>query len=252
MKRMIVANWKMNLDPHETELYMHKLNKLEVPANVEVVICPPFIDLQMAARTIDAKKFKIGAQNAYHVDAGTFTGEVSAAMLRNLVNYVIIGHSERRNRFFENDKLIAEKLAAVIRNGMTPILCIGENLDQRHSGLSKKVVIDQLEADLSHLTAEDMHHLVIAYEPIWALSDGHGNSTHAKPEDVAFIFDAIRSTIESLYGEDVGPKIKLLYGGSADPQHSKVYLEINGVDGLLVGGASLIAPKFGDIIKSAN
>lgn len=251
MKKLIVANWKMNFNPHETELLIHKLNKAEVPANVEAVICPPFIDLQSAARAIDAKKFKLGSQNAYHLDSGPHTGEISAAMLRGLVDYVIIGHSERR-ALGEHDKIIADKMAAVIRNGLKPILCIGENLDDRHNDLSKTIVIDQLHAGLRNLTADDMKNVTIAYEPIWALSDGHGNSTHATPEDVGFIFEAIARAIEQLYGEDVSPKIRMIYGGSADPEHCKMYLNIPGVNGLLVGGASLIAPKFIDILTTSS
>lgn len=250
MKKLIVANWKMNFNPHETELFIHKLNKIDIPSNVEAVLCPPFIDLQTAARAIDAKKFKLGSQNAFHLDSGPHTGEVSAAMLRGLVDYVIIGHSERR-ALGEHDKIISEKMGAVIRNGLKPILCIGENLDDRHNDLSKTIVLDQLHAGLRNLTASDMSEVTIAYEPIWALSDGHGNSTHAVPEDVDFIFDAIARAIEHLYGEEVSGKVRMLYGGSADPEHSSMYMNIPGVSGLLVGGASLIASKFDDIIQSA-
>lgn len=252
MKKLIVANWKMHFNPHETELLLHKLNKAEIASNIEVVLCPPFIDLQSAARSIDAKKYKLGAQNAHQVDEGTFTGEVSAAMLRGLVDYVIIGHSERRQNFHETDAVVADKLAAVIRNGLKPILCVGENLDQRHNSLSERVVLDQLHANLRNLSAEDMTGLVIAYEPIWALSNGHGNSTHARPEDVDFVFAAIRRSIEEMYGEGISSHIRLLYGGSADPEHCAMYLGIDGVDGLLIGGASLIAPKFIDILTAAS
>ena len=242
----------MHFNPHETELFIHKLNKAEIASNLEVVLCPPFIDLQSAARAVDSKKYKLGAQNAHQADEGTFTGEVSAAMLRGLVDYVIIGHSERRLNFRETDAIVANKLAAVIRSGLKPILCVGENLDERHNSLSVKVVIDQLHANLHSLSAEDMVGLVIAYEPIWALSDGHGNSTHAKPEDVDFVFAAIRRSVAELYGEDISSHIRLLYGGSADPEHCAMYLGIDGVDGLLVGGASLIAPKFLDILDAAS
>jgi triosephosphate isomerase len=251
MKKLIVANWKMHFNPHEAELLIHKLNKAEIASNIEVVLCPPFIDLQAVARSIDAKKYKLGAQNAHQVDEGTFTGEVSAAMLRGLVDYVIIGHSERRQNFHETDAIVADKLAAVIRSGLKPILCVGENLDERHNDLSVRRVLDQLHANLRNLSAEDMKGIVIAYEPIWALSDGHGNSTHAKPEDVDFVFAAIRRSIEEMYGEDISAGLRLLYGGSADPEHCSMYLSIDGVNGLLVGGASLIAPKFLDILEAS-
>ncbi len=251
MKKLIVANWKMHFNPHETELFIHKLNKIDMPSNIEAVLCPPFLDLQSAARAIDARKYKLGAQNAHHLDEGPYTGEVSAAQLRGLVDYAIIGHSERR-AMGEKDSIIAEKMSAAVRNGIKPILCVGETLDDRHDGHSKTVVLDQLHSGLMNLTAEDMLSVTIAYEPIWALSDGHGNSTHARAEDVDFVFSAIRITLEKLFGEEVGNKVGLLYGGSADPEHCSIYLNIPGVSGLLIGGASLVAPKFAEIIEYAS
>lgn len=248
MKKLIVANWKMHFNTHETEMFIHKLNKADIPANVEAVICPPFIDLQVAAKTLDAKKYKLGAQNAHQSDEGAFTGEVSAAMLRGLVDYVIVGHSERRRYFGEKDNLIAEKMAAVVRNGMKPILCIGENLDDRHHDMSKRVVIDQLTADVKNLTALEMEAITIAYEPVWAIGTGES----ATPQQIEPIIEAIRKTVEELYGEDASASIRILYGGSVEPDSVSAIMAIPGVEGLLVGGASLIAPKFIDILTTSS
>lgn len=246
MKKLIVGNWKMHFNPHETEMLIHKLNKAEVPANVEVVLCPPFLDLQSAARAIDAKKFKIGAQNAHQLDEGAYTGEVSAAMLRGVVEYVIIGHSERRRYAGEKDDVIAQKMAAVVRNGLKPILCVGESLDDRHHDYSKQVVIDQVTANLKNLTASDVATITIAYEPVWAIGTGET----ATPQQIAPIIAAIHHTVQELYGEDAASGLRILYGGSVEPETVTALMAIDKVDGFLVGGASLIAPKFIDIITT--
>jgi triosephosphate isomerase len=248
MKKLIVANWKMHFNTHETELFIHKLNKIEVPANIETVICPPFIGLQVAAKSLDAKKFKLGAQDAHQTDEGAFTGEVSAAMLRGLVDYVIVGHSERRRYFGEKDNLIADKMAAAVRNGIKPILCVGESLDDRHHELSMRVVIDQVTANLKHLTALEVESIAIAYEPVWAIGTGE----IATPEQIAPVIQAIRHTVEELYGEEAGSSLRVLYGGSVEAESTRSILNISGINGLLVGGASLIATKFSEIIKAAN
>ncbi len=248
MKKLIIANWKMHFNLHETEIFVHKLNKLDVPANIEAVICPPFIDLQTAAKTLDSKKFKLGAQNAHQTDEGAVTGEVSAAMLRGLVDYVIVGHSERRRSFGEQDNLIADKMAAAIRNQIKPILCVGESLDDRHHDLSTRVVIDQVTANLKHLTSSEVGTISIAYEPVWAIGTGEV----ATPEQISPVIEAIRQTVEDLYGEDSGSSVRVLYGGSVDPESTRSIMNIEGIDGLLVGGASLIAPKFSAILEAAS
>src|SRR5258707_105132 len=151
MKRLIVGNWKMNLGPHEAGVLVKKIEQhLEPHPNVEVVVCPPFIDLASVAKDLDRKKLKLGAQNLHYLDEGPYTGEIGAAMLKGLVDYVIVGHSERR-AMGETDRLIAKKLAAAVRNGLTPVLCVGETLGDREHSLSSKVVVDQVTADLAQL-----------------------------------------------------------------------------------------------------
>lgn len=248
MKRLIVGNWKMNMDPHEASLLVHRLEEKITPVKgVDVVICPPFIDLYPMSRDIDKAKLTLGSQNIHYLDHGAFTGEISPAMLKGLVKYSLIGHSERR-AMGEDDKLIAKKVAAALRNGIIPILCVGENLSEREHGMSVKVVIDQLTANLHQLTATDVAELVIAYEPVWAI----GTGAFATPEQVAPVITAIMNTVEDLYGEASGQGIRVLYGGSVNTGNAGAYLGIDGIDGLLVGGASLNYEEFASIVKVAQ
>lgn len=250
MKRLIVGNWKMNLNPGQASLLVHRLDKaLEANDNTEVVLCAPFIDLAPLTKDIDHKKFKLGAQNLYPVDEGPYTGEISGAMLKGLVDYVLVGHSERR-AMGESDKLIADKLAAAVRNGLKPILCVGENLSDRQHGLAEKVVVDQLTADLAMLTAEDLKDLAIAYEPVWAINhhDGH-KAVAATPDETRFAYRAIRTTLEELYGEAGTNGVRLLYGGSSNPDNAKAFLQTPYVDGLLPGTASLNYDSFAQMVK---
>lgn len=248
MKRLIVGNWKMNLGPGEASLLVHRLeNKIEAKAGTQVVICPPVIDLYPLARDHDAKKLKIGAQNIHYQDAGAYTGETSPASLKGMADYVIVGHSERR-AMGENDKLIAKKVAAGLRNNLTVILCVGESLSDREHNLSTKVVIDQLTANLADVAADDMDHLVVAYEPVWAIGTGQ----FAKPDQVEPMVRAIRHTVEELYGEAGGAGLSVLYGGSADADNALAYLKLAGINGLLVGGASLKYEEFAKIVTAAQ
>lgn len=248
MKRIIIGNWKMHLTPGEASLLVKRLEQhIEPHPDVDVVICPPFLDLYPVARELDHKKLKLGAQNAHHIDEGAFTGEISAAMLKGLVHYAIIGHSERR-AMGETDKDIALKVAAAVRNHITPILCIGESLNDRHHNLSTKVVTDQLTAGLAHLTDEDVAGIVIAYEPVWAI----GSGTPATPDQVKPAIAAIRNTIEELYGEAASAGVRIIYGGSITGDFVTSMLKVDGVEGLLVGGASLNYAEFAKIVKSAQ
>jgi triosephosphate isomerase (TIM) len=248
MTRIIVGNWKMNLNPGEASMLVHRLEqKLAADPDVEVVICPPFIDIYPIWKELDQKKLKLGSQNIHYLDQGAFTGEISPAMLRGMAAYSIIGHSERR-AMGEDDKLIARKAAAALRNDITPILCVGESLHDREHGLSTKVVIDQLTADLNQLTAADVSQLVIAYEPVWAI----GTGKFAKPDEIRPVLDTIHQTVEELYGEEGARGARVLYGGSVAPDNAKAYLKMSGVDGLLVGGASLNYEEFASIVKVAQ
>jgi triosephosphate isomerase len=248
MKHLIVGNWKMHLGPSEASLLVKRLEQhIEAKANTEVVICPPFIDLYPVARELDHKKFKLGAQNAFHLDEGAYTGEISAAMLKGLVDYVILGHSERR-AMGENDALISLKVAAALRNDITPVLCVGETLNERHHNLSLKVVTDQVTAGLAHLTDEDVANIVIAYEPIWAIGAG----VPAKPEEIRPAIKAIRSTVEELYGESASAGVRVIYGASVSADFVPGILGIDGVEGLLPGGASLNFAEFAKIVKAVQ
>jgi triosephosphate isomerase (TIM) len=252
-KLLIAGNWKMNLTPHQASLLIHRLDqKIKVSSDVRVVLCPPFTDLYSVSRDIDSKKFKLGSQTLSHLDDGPHTGEISAAMLHGLVDYAIVGHSERRREMGERDQLIAKKLAAALRHGITPILCVGDQLADRQQGHSRRVVNDQLTVNLSMITAVELGQIVIAYEPVWAISSGDGHGTFAKPYEVAPMIQSIRETIEDLYGEGYGTNALILYGGSVNPDNTRAYVELPGVDGLLVGGASLNYEEFAKIVEIAQ
>jgi triosephosphate isomerase len=248
MKRLIVGNWKMNLNPGDASLLVHRLEqKLVADPNTEVVICPPFIDIYPIARDHDATKLKVGSQNIHYLDEGAFTGEISPAMLKGLADYSLIGHSERR-AMGEDDRLVAQKVAAAFRNDIVPVLCVGESLADREHNLSTKVVVDQLTAGLHQLTAADVARIVIAYEPVWAI----GTGKFATPDQITPVIAAIRHTVEELYGEEGGAGIRVLYGGSVTPENATAYMQLEGIDGLLVGGASLNYEEFALIVKAAQ
>jgi len=253
MKRLIVANWKMNLAPGAASLLVKRLDeKIKPHTDVEVVICPPTLDLYPLSKELDRKKFKLGAQNVHYLDEGPYTGETSPAMLSGLADYVLVGHSERR-AMGETDAVIAKKVAGVVRNNLTPILCIGENLHDHEHNLAEKVVVDQLTAALANVTAQEVAGIVIAYEPVWSINHHNGKPVqHATPDDIKFAYRAIRTTLEELYGEGGLENVRLLYGGSTDPDHCRAYLEMEYVDGLLTGTASLNYESFAKILKTAQ
>lgn len=243
----------MNLTPHQASILVHRLDqKITVNHNVKVVLCPPFIDLYSVAKDMDSTKFKLGSQNLSHLEDGPHTGEVSATMLQGMVDYAIVGHSERRREAGERDEMIAKKVAAAVRHGITPILCVGDQLIDRQHGHSRRVVNDQLTANLALITAAELSQVVIAYEPVWAISSGDGHGTFAKPYEVSPMIEGIRQTIEDLYGEGYGTNALILYGGSANPDNTRAYVELPGVDGLLVGGASLNYEDFAKMVETAQ
>lgn len=248
-KKLIVGNWKMNLNMHEASLLVHSLAK-EIPIHrdVEVVLCPNLLTLQSLSLQINHRQFKLGAQNAYWRDHGAFTGEVSATMLHGLVKYILVGHSERRHIFHEHDKDIRHKVQAVVRNRMTPILCVGETAAERTDGETLHVLHDQIVSGLLNVTSEEVADIVIAYEPVWAI--GTGNS--ASPHDVQAAIDVIRKQVASLYGKKAAETVRVLYGGSVSTDNAGDYLSVRGVDGLLIGGTSLKAHDFASIVKTAH
>lgn len=248
-KKLIVGNWKMYFTTGQASLYLHKLEK-QAPSyrDVEVVLCPNLLTLQSLSLQVNHRKFRLGAQNCYWRDEGAFTGEVSATMMRGLVHYVIVGHSERRHIFGETDKDIAQKVQAVLRNGMKPILCVGETKQQRNEGETAHVIHDQVTAGLANVTSEEIQDVAIAYEPVWAI----GTGDFAKTEDAMTAAKLIRKHVRALFGEQSSEALRALYGGSVDAQNASGFLQTPGIDGLLVGGASLKAKVFTAIIEAAH
>lgn len=240
----------MHLNTSQASLLLHRLHeRIKIYRDIEVVLAPSLLVLQPLSMQIDRRKFRLAAQNAYHKDEGAFTGEVSFTMLQDLAHYAIIGHSERRLYFRETLETVRDKVNAAVRNGIAPILCIGETHDERHNGETKQVLHDQIVTALSDLTARDIDDIVIAYEPVWAISTFGGEL--AKPSDVQKQFDYIRHQIRELYGPKAAQKVRVLYGGSVDEQLARGYLEIEGCDGVLVGGASINYHKFSGIVDAA-
>jgi triosephosphate isomerase len=246
---LIVGNWKMHLNASEASLLVHRLHeRVKVQRNIEVVLAPSMLTLQPISVQIDRRKFRLAAQNAYFVDEGPFTGEVSLAMLRDLIHYCIVGHSDRRHKFSEGLAMIRDKVAAAVRHDITPILCIGETTTERQDGEAKQVWHDQLMSGLSELTAAEAGNIVIAYEPVWAL----GTGDIASPDKVGEAIDYIRQHVKEVYGAKAAEKLRVLYGGSVTPDVVGGYLSIKGIDGFLVGGASLNYESFSGIIEAAR
>ncbi len=252
MKTYIVGNWKLNFTVGEASIYLHKLlKKMANYRDVEVVVAPSTIALQPLSLQVDRHKIKLAAQNAFYRDYGAFTGETSFNQLRGVADYVIIGHSERRYIFGETDKSTAKKVAAAIRNRITPILCIGETESERAFGETADVIRDQLIGGLSEVSDEDLHKVVIAYEPVWAISSTKAAKL-ASPDEIAEVVTLIRETLTKTYGEKIAEDIPVLFGGSVNSSNAGAYLTVPGVNGLLVGGASLILGEFTDIIEVAK
>ncbi len=248
-KKLIIGNWKMNLTTHEASLYLHKLaNEIAVRRDVEVVLAPTLLALQSLSLQIDRRQFKLAVQNLYWRDHGAYTGEVSASQLRGIVDYALIGHSERRHVFNESDKDTRIKVHAAIRNHIYPVLCIGETASERAAGETNDILHDQLIGGLANVTSDELENVIIAYEPVWAI----GTGDNALPDDVAKAVAAIRSQIKHLYGPTAANTIRILYGGSVKAESAADYLAIDGIDGLLVGGASLDGHAFNEIVKKAH
>jgi triosephosphate isomerase len=248
-KKLIVANWKMHLNTHDASVLVHRLHiTIPVHRSVEVVLAPSMLSLQPLSLEIDRRQFKLAAQNAYYKDEGAFTGEVSYDMLRDLVHYAIVGHSERRIYFNETLEVVREKTAAAVRNGIIPIICIGETSQERADGETKTVIHDQVTTALQNLTSEDVASIVIAYEPVWAISTFGGEL--AKPADIEKILQYIRSIVADLYGEQVSQEMRLLYGGSVNQDIAAGYLALPDCDGALVGSASLNYKQMAAIVAS--
>jgi len=249
MKKFIIGNWKMNLNVHEASLFAAKLAQdVPIRRDVETVICPGFLALEPLSLQINHRQMKLGAQNCYWRDEGAFTGEVSATQLRGLAQYVLVGHSERRHIFGEDDREIRFKVQACLRNGLTPILCIGETEFERGEGDAAHVLNDQIVSGLLNVGSDEVDQVVISYEPVWAIGSGR-TPTPSEIEDAAKI---IRAQVDHMFGKKSADNVPVLYGGSVNLTNAKTILSVKGVDGLLVGGASLIAPEFVGMVEIAG
>ncbi len=248
-KKLIVANWKMNMNVQESSLFLHKLAEtVPVRMDVEVVLAPTMLVVQSLSLQINRRQFKLAVQNFYWRDFGAYTGEVSASQLRGIVDYAIIGHSERRHIFKETDKEIRSKVQAALRNNIKPILCVGETERERANNETMDVIRDQLIGGLANVTSDEFENVTIAYEPVWAI----GTGKNATPGDASRAIKAIRRQIAHLYGDKASEDVRVLYGGSSNADNSLSYLDTEGIDGLLVGGASLSVPNFTAIVENAH
>lgn len=244
-KKIVAGNWKMNKNPMETKEFFEKFNGLVKDSENEVVICAPFIDLAVAANE-KAVNIAVGAQNMHFEDKGAYTGEVSCKMLKSIgIEYVIIGHSERREYFNETDDSVNKKLKVALRENITPILCVGETLEERENGIAKDKIVSQIRKDFDKIEKDDAIKIVIAYEPIWAI----GTGKTASKEDANEACKWIRNEIKSLYNDEVAEQVKILYGGSVKSSNAKDLFEMSDIDGGLVGGASLEPEEFAKIVN---
>ena len=252
MKTFIVGNWKLNFTVGEASIYLHKLlKKMPNYRDVEVVVAPPLIALQPLSLQVDRHKIKLAAQNAFYRDYGAFTGETSFNQLRGVADYAIVGHSERRYIFGEDDKVVAKKVAAAVRNRIRPILCIGETESERAFGETADVIRDQLVGGLSEVADDDLDKVIVAYEPVWAISSTK-QAKLATPDEIGEAVKLIRKVLTETYGEKLAEKVPVLFGGSVNNSNAGAYLTVPGVDGLLIGGASLILSEFTGIMEVAK
>ena len=244
-KKIVAGNWKMNMTPSQAVKLVEELKPLVVSDDVEVVYCVPAIDIVPVVEALKGTNVAVGAENMYFEEKGAYTGEISAEMLLDAgVKYVIIGHSERRDYFKEDDALLNKKVKKAIEAGLTPILCCGETLEQRESGVTLDWIRLQIKSDLAGVAASDVANMVIAYEPIWAIGTGKTATTEQAQEVCA----GIRACIAEIYDEATAEAIRIQYGGSVNATTAPELFAQADIDGGLVGGASLKA-EFGDIVN---
>ena len=247
MRRKVIAgNWKMNMLPNETIKFIEELTPMVKDTENEVILCVPYIDLFYALLNVQGTNIKIGAQNMHFEESGAYTGEISGKMLKSIgVEYVIIGHSERRQYFAETDETVNKKIKAALANELKPIVCVGETLSQREAGKAEKIITKQTELALEGLTEKQVKELIIAYEPIWAI----GTGKTATKEDANEAIKAIRNKIAKIYGQTVADGVIIQYGGSVKSSNAKELFEMSDIDGGLVGGASLKTEEFSKIVN---
>ncbi|HMQ79100.1 MAG TPA: triose-phosphate isomerase [Ignavibacteria bacterium] len=251
-KKLIVANWKMNKGLVQSQQFADELKLFSDKhklTDTEVVLCPPFTSLDAVNKKINGTQLKLGAQNMYFESIGAFTGEISAGMLKSCgCEYVILGHSERRQYFNETNSIINKKVLKALDEGLKPIVCLGENLQEHEDKLTESVIEEQLSACLTHVSEEGVVNVTIAYEPVWAI----GTGKNATPHQVESAHNFLRKKLKKMYNEEVSKNTRIIYGGSVTPENAKELFASQTVNGGLIGGASLEAEKFIKIINSSN
>lgn len=248
-KPFVAGNWKMNKTIAETRDLVSQLSeKISAITGVEKIICPPFVSLQTASALIGGSDIGLGAQNMHWEEKGAFTGEVSPAMVKELCGYVILGHSERRAYFNESDEIVNRKLISAQKYGLTPIVCVGETLDQYESKLTREIVSRQTSQSLKDVSPDFAPRIVVAYEPVWAIGTGKASNGL---EANAVVKDVIRPALAELFGLETAQAIRVLYGGSVTSSNAAEFFGQPDIDGALVGGASLKVDEFAAITRAA-
>ena len=247
MRRKVIAgNWKMNMLPNEAMDFIQELTPLVKDTKNEVILCVPYTDLFYALLHVQGTNIKIGAQNMHWEEKGAYTGEVSAPMLKSIgVEYVIIGHSERRQYFAETDETVNKKIKSALAHGLKPIVCVGETLEQRESGQTEQIVTSQVEKAFEGIPTSELEKITIAYEPIWAI----GTGKTATKEDANSTIMQIRKKLAEMYGQNKADGVIIQYGGSVKASNAKELFEMSDIDGGLVGGASLKSEEFAKIVN---
>ena len=244
---MIAGNWKMNTTVSEAVALVNEMRRgLDEIDNIDKVICPPFISLAAVGELIKGSSIRLGVQNLYFEEKGAYTGEISPLMLADLCEFVIIGHSERRQYFNETGEIINKKIFAALKVGLKPILCIGERLEENEAGMTKEVVIEHLKSSLAGIN--HLNDLVIAYEPVWAIGTGKAATGQQANETIGLI----RRNLAGLYGKEIAQSVRILYGGSVTAANTAEFMNQPEIDGALVGGASLTASDFLSIVKQTS
>lgn len=244
-KPIIAGNWKMNKTPKETVELIEELKPLVKDAQIDVVVCPPYVSLSAAKEALEGSNIALGAQNVDYHDKGAYTGEIAPDMLKELgVEYIIIGHSERRQYYNETDESVNLKVKKALEEGFTPIMCVGEILEEREDGVTAEVVRKQTKLGLKDLTPEQVEKVVIAYEPVWAIGTGKTATAQDADETIGIIREAVRE----VYG-DAADEIRIQYGGSMNPKNASELMTMEQIDGGLIGGASLKAEDFSKVVN---
>ena len=245
-KKVIAGNWKMNMLPNEAINFIDEFAPMVKDTKNEVILCVPYTDLFYALLNVQGTNIKIGAQNMHWEESGAYTGEVSAQMLKSIgVEYVIIGHSERRQYFAETDEIVNKKIKAALAHNLKPIVCVGEKLEEREAGMATQIITEQTTKALEGLSTDEVKKVIIAYEPIWAI----GTGKTATSEDANNSIKDIRARVARDFGQEIADETIILYGGSMKPENCVELLNTSDIDGGLIGGASLVPEKFEKMVN---